>query len=150
MSSDGVSPADANVDTWFKYRMMYLLTVAVMFVLRWLFYPELAVLQFGGGDSDKAIEIYFQYRASFIILMVGIYAYSYMQDWHFERVSMAVLGLSVTALFLDYFNAYVYLGETPKQWIVALTVLRFLVVFCLLMNAVNARHAPKMPRRLWS
>jgi hypothetical protein len=32
----------------------------------------------------------------------------------------------------------------------ALLTLRFLAIFCLLMNVMNARQAPPMPRRLWS
>ena len=150
MSSDGVSPDNANIDSWFKYRMMYLLAAGAMFVLRWLFYPGIAVWQFDGGDSAKTLEIYFQFRASLVILMMSFYIYSYVKDWHFERVSMVVLGVSVTALFFDYFNAYVYLGEIPTQLIFAVIAMRFLAIFCLLMNTMNARHAPKMPRRLWS
>jgi len=150
MTSDGVSPANANIDTWFKYRMVYLFVAAVVFTLRWLFYPGLATLQFQAGDSVNTLEIYFQFRASFAILISSVYIYSYVKNWHFERVSVVILGLNVITLFMDYFNTYEYLAEVPKQWIFAMIVLRFLTVFCLLMNAMNARHAPKMPRRLWS
>jgi hypothetical protein len=73
-----------------------------------------------------------------------------LKDRHFEQVSLVVLTVSVTALMLDYFNAYVYLSQTPAQWIAGLITLRFLAIFCLLMNAMSARHAPPMPRRLWS
>ena len=150
MTSDGVSPANANIDTWFKYRMVYLFVAAVVFTLRWLFYPGLATLQFQAGDSVNTLEIYFQFRASFAILISSVYIYSYVKNWHFERVSVVILGLNVITLFMDYFNTYEYLAEVPKQWIFAMIVLRFLTVFCLLMNAMNARHAPKMPRRVWS
>ncbi len=150
MTSDGASPVNANIDTWFKYRMVYLFVAAVVFTLRWLFYPGLATLQFQAGDSVNTLEIYFQFRASFAILISSVYIYSYVKNWHFERVSVVILGLNVITLFMDYFNTYEYLAEVPKQWIFAMIVLRFLTVFCLLMNAMNARHAPKMPRRLWS
>ena len=130
--------------------MVYLFVAAVVFTLRWLFYPGLATLQFQAGDSVNTLEIYFQFRASFAILISSVYIYSYVKNWHFERVSVVILGLNVITLFMDYFNTYEYLAEVPKQWIFAMIVLRFLTVFCLLMNAMNARHAPKMPRRLWS
>ncbi len=79
-----------------------------------------------------------------------MYAYSYLRDWYFERVSLVFLAVSVIALVLDYFTAYANLSQTPSHWMVGLIGLRFLAIFCLLMNAMNARHAPPMPRRLWS
>jgi hypothetical protein len=150
VTSERASLSNVSIDTWFKYRMAYLIVAAVTFSLKLLYYPGVVTGQFVAGDSAKTLEIYFQFRASFVILISSLYLYSYLKDWYFERVSLAILGVSVAALFLDYFNAYVYLGEIPKQWIAALIVLRFLTVFCLLMNAMNARHAPRMPRRLWS
>ena len=150
VTSERASLANVSIDSWFKYRMAYLLVAVVTFTLKLLYYPGITTGQFDAGDSATTLEIYFLFRASFVILISSFYIYSYLKDWYFERVSVAILGVSVMALFLDYFNAYVYLGETPKQWIVVLIVLRFLTVFCLLMNAMNARHAPLMPRRLWS
>ncbi len=60
------------------------------------------------------------------------------------------MGIALTALVMDYFNAYVYLSESPMQWINGLIALRFLAVGCLLLNALNAKQAPAMPRHLWS
>ena len=150
MTSERARPANANVDTWFKYRMVYLLMAVMAFILKLLYYPGTTTGQFDAGANTKTLEIYFQYRASFVILISSIYLYSYLKDWHFERVSLAILGISVTALILDYFNAFVYLSQTPSQWVTGLIGLRFLAILCLLMNAMNARHAPPMPRRLWS
>jgi hypothetical protein len=150
VTSEGVAPANVNIDTWFKYRMVYLFAAVVTFTLKLLYYPGIETGQFDAGSSAGTLELYFQYRASIVILFSGIYTYSYLKDWYFERVSLAILGVSVTALFMDYFNAYIYMGQTPMQWIVAVIALRFLAIFCLLMNAMNARHAPPMPRRLWS
>ncbi len=148
--SKQVRSANAGIDTWFKYRMAYLLAAVVTFTLKLLYYPGIATGQFDAGASAGTLEIYFKYRASFVILISGLYMYSYLKDWYFEKVSLYILGVSVIALLLDYFNAYVYLGQTSSHWIVALIALRFLTIFCLLMNAMNARHAPPMPRRLWS
>ncbi len=150
VTTDRLCAADASIDTWFKYRMAYLLAAVVTFSLKLLFYPGIATGQFDAGASAGTLAIYFQFRASFVILISCFYIYSYLKGWHFERVSLAILGISVTALLLDYLNAYVYLNQTTTQWIVVLIALRFLTVFCLLLNAMNARHAPPMPRRLWS
>jgi hypothetical protein len=142
--------AGVGVDVWFKYRMIFLLAVVVAFTGKLLFMPALAAANFDLGESDLSLDLYFQFRAGFIVMITGLYLYSYLRDWQFERVSLLVLSVAVTALMLDYFNAYVYLSQTPTQWITGLIGLRFLVIFCLLMNAMSARHAPPMPRRLWS
>jgi len=139
-----------GVDTWFKYRMVFLLAVAMTYAAKLLFFPALATANFDLGTSALSLNQYLQYRAGFIILISTVYVYSYLKDWHFEQVSLVVLTVSVTALMLDYFNAYVHLSQTPAQWIAGLIALRFLAIFCLLMNAMSARHAPPMPRRLWS
>jgi hypothetical protein len=140
----------AAVDVWFKYRMIFLLVLVVAYNSKLLFWPALAAANFDLGDSHQSLDSYFQFRAGLVSTITGIYLYSYLKDWHFEQVSLLVLGVSVTALVLDYFNAYVYLSQTPAQWVTGLIGLRFLAIFCLLMNAMNARHAPPMPRRLWS
>jgi hypothetical protein len=139
-----------GVDTWFKYRMVFLLAVAMTYAAKLLFFPALVTANFDLGTSALSLNQYLQYRAGFVILISAVYVYSYLKDWHFEQVSLVVLTVSVTALMLDYFNAYVHLSQTPAQWIAGLITLRFLAIFCLLMNAMSARHAPPMPRRLWS
>ena len=148
--SERAYPTNASIDTWFKFRMAYLLVAVVTFTLKLLYYPGVATGQFDAGANAETLGFYFQYRAGFVILISYGYIYSYLKDWHFEKVSLAILMVGVTALVLDYFKAYVYLSQTPVQWIAGLIALRFLAIFCLLMNAMNARHAPPMPRRLWS
>jgi hypothetical protein len=142
--------AGAGVDVWFKYRMIFLLAVVVAYTAKLLFFPALASANFDLSASHLTLDRYFQFRAGFITVISGVYLYSYLRDWQFERVSLLVLGVAVTALVLDYFNAYLYLSQTPSQWVAGLIALRFLAIFCLLINAMSARHAPPMPRRLWS
>lgn len=149
-SAERMPLADVGVDVWFKYRMLFLLAVVVAYTSKLLFFPALAAVNFDLGAGTFSLDRYFQFRAGFVILISAVYLYSYLKDWHFERVSLVFLGVGVTALVLDYFNAYVYLSQTPTQWIAGLIALRFLAIFCLLMNAMSARHAPPMPRRLWS
>ncbi|MDO9279460.1 MAG: hypothetical protein Q7U05_12965 [Polaromonas sp.] len=142
--------ANAGVDVWFKFRMLFLLAVVTTYTGKLLFFPALAAANYDLGASAVSLSHYFQYRAGFVILISAVYLYSYLKDWHFEQVSLVFLGVGVTALVLDYFNAYMYLSQTPMQWVAGLIALRFLAIFCLLMNAMNARHAPPAPRRLWS
>jgi len=142
--------ADAGVDGWFKYRMLFLLAVAGMYTGKLLFPPAMVAANFGLGASAFPLDHYFQYRAGFVFFISAAYLYSYLKDWHFERVSLVFFGVGVSALVLDYFNAYVYISQTPTQWVAGLIALRFLAIICLLVNAMSARHAPPMPRRLWS
>ncbi len=150
LSTERARAVAAGVDTWFKYRILFLLSVAVSYASKLIFFPELAVGNFEPGGEAETLTRYLQYRAGFVVLISAVYLYSYLKDWHFEQVSLVCLGVGVTALLLDYFNAYVYLSQTPSQWVAGLIALRFMSVFCLLMNAMSARHAPPMPRRLWS
>lgn len=139
------------VDTWFKYRNLFLLLVATSQVIKLLFFSHLAIGNFELGALDvEAFEHYLVFRACFVIAIAAFYLFSYLKDWHFEKVSLLYVGIAITALVMDYFNAYVYLSENPLQWMTGLIALRFLAVGCLLMNALRASRAPTMPRRLWS
>lgn len=150
VSTERMRAADTGIDIWFKYRILFLLAVAVAYTGKLFFFPEMAVGNFEPGGEAETLARYLQYRAGFVVLISAVYLYSYLKDWYFEQVSLVSLGVGVTALLLDYFNAYVYLSQTPAQWVAGLIALRFMAVFCLLMNAMSARHAPPMPRRLWS
>jgi membrane-bound metal-dependent hydrolase YbcI (DUF457 family) len=142
--------AAANVDSGFKYRLFFLLAVVLAYTGKLLLLPSPAAAHYELASSVVSLDRYFQCRAVFVMVISAVYAYSYLRDWYFERVALVFLALSVTALLLDYFTAYAHLSLAPPQWIVGLIGLRFLAIFCLLMNAMNARHAPPMPRRLWS
>ena len=145
------APAASNTDAWFKYRNLFLLVVVISQVIKLMFFSHLAIGNFELGKLDpEAFEHYLVFRACFVIAISAFYLFSYLKDWHFEKMSLLYVGIAVTALVMDYFNAYVYLSENPMQWITGLIALRFLAVGCLLMNALNAKRAPAMPRYLWS
>jgi cation transport ATPase len=138
-------------DQGFKYRMLFLLTVVVVQTLRLLFYPHVAVSPFQAGAMDEAtLHRYMTIRALFVMAISAIYLFSYLKDWYFEKVSMLYVGIAITALVMDYFNAYIYLNGPPAPSTAALIAVRFVAIYCLLMNALRAREAPDMPRSLWS
>jgi hypothetical protein len=144
-------PAASSTDTWFKYRNMFLLLVVTSQVIKLLFFSHLAIGNFELGALDpQAFERYLVFRACFVVLISAFYLFSYLKNWYFEKVSLLYVGIAITALVMDYFNAYVYLSENPMQWMSGLIALRFIAVFCLLMNALRAHRAPDMPRYLWS
>lgn len=145
------APALAEVDTWFKYRNLFLLVVVISQVVKLWFFSHLAIGNFELGMLDvEAFEHYLVFRACFVMVIAAFYLFSYLKNWYFDKVAVLYVGIATTALVMDYFNAYVYLSENPLQWMTGLIALRFLAVFCLLMNALRAARAPDMPRRLWS
>ena len=141
---------DVGLDGGFKYRMTFLFAAVSYYVVKLVFFPALTAGNFDLGASAHDLQRYVLYRAAFVVLATVVYLFSYLRDWQFEKVSLAFLMLALTALVVDYFNVYVYLSAAPAQWVPGLIAGRFVAVFCLLMNAMNARHAPPMPRRLWS
>lgn len=148
---DEDAPVVSNTDSWFKYRNFFLLVVVISQVVKLLFFSHLAIGNFEIGKLDPlAFEHYLVFRACFVLTISAIYLFSYLKDWYFEKVSLLYVGIALTALVMDYFNAYVYLSESPMQWITGLIALRFLAVICLFMNAWHAKRAPAMPRTLWS
>lgn len=145
------SNASSTGDLGFKYRMFFLLTVVVIQTVRLLFYPHLAVTNFQAGVIDEAaLYRYMTIRAFFVIGISAIYLFSYLKDWYFEKISLLYVGIAITALAMDYFNAYIYFNAQPAQTTAGLIALRFVAIYCLFMNALRAREAPAMPRSLWS
>lgn len=144
-------PVRSHTDRGFKYRNLFLFMVVVSQVIKLLFFSHLTVGNFEFGVLDPhAFERYLVFRACFVMVISAFYIFSYLKDWYFEKVSLLYVGIAITALVMDYFNAYVYLSETPMQWVTGLIALRCLAVACLLMNALRAHRAPAMPRHLWS
>ena len=143
--------AGQGVDIWFKYRNLFLLVVVISQLVKLLFFSDLTLSNFDvGAHGTPAFENYLAYRAGFVAVISMLYLLSYLKNWHFEKISFLYVGIAVTALLMDYFNAYVYLSESPAQWVSGLLALRFIAVGCLLLNALNAHRAPSMPRTLWS
>ncbi len=143
-------PVAVGTDTRFKFRMSFLLAIVSYFIVKLLFFPALVSSNFDTKVSPATLKHYFQMRAGFVAFASMVYLFSYLRDWHFEKIALGFFMVAITALVMDYFNAYVYLSPASAQWVPGLIAARLLAVFCLLMNAMNARHVPPMPRHLWS
>ena len=143
--------ATSSGDAGFKYRNFFLLLVVVVQTIRLLFFPHLAASNFQTVAIDEqALYRYMTIRAFFVIAISAVYLFSYLKNWYFEKVALLYVGIAITALLMDYFNAYVYFNQQPEQWAVGLIAFRFIAIYCLFMNALRAREAPNMPRYLWS
>jgi hypothetical protein len=145
------SHATPSGDPWFKYRNAFLLVVVIVQTIRLLFFPHLAAANFQAGAIDEqALYRYMTIRAIFVVAISATYLFSYLKNWYFEKIALLYVGIAITALLMDYFNAYVYFNQQPQQWAVGLIAFRFVAIYCLFMNALRAREAPPMPRYMWS
>jgi len=135
----------------FKFRNLFLLALVSVQTIRLMFFRHVAVTQFQTEDLDvQALHRYMEMRGLFIMVISGIYLFSYLKDWYFEKVALLYVGIAITALMMDYLNAYIYFTQQPVHLTLSLTALRLAAIYCLVMNAWYAKQAPAMPRTLWS
>ena len=151
--SVALAPGDASpyaVDTWFKYRNAYLVTVIGFYVVKLLFFTDETVSHFAILPADKAdLILYIRLRALGVVVFTGFYVWSYLTNWKFEKVALTFAIVSGTLCVMDYFNAYIYLHEQARPLVSWLLGFRLLAVICLGLNANNAARAPLMPRSIW-
>ncbi len=141
-----------QVDSWFKHRMVFLFVLMIAYSVKLSFFTHSAASNFSGSGADAGDLVdYARFRVVILLLFSGTYLYSYLKNWYFEKLSLFFVGVIVSALIFDYATAYFVLLDLPlTPFAFALLALRLMVVYCVVMNAVNARRAPPMPRRLWS
>ncbi len=141
--------AALNYDRWFKWRMLFLLAVALSYLLKLVFFRDIALANFDiPSDREHAVTTYLNWRIWSASFLVALYLFSYLKRWHFATISWIVVGVATTALVSDYFNVYLLTTATPPQWMSGLLALRFMAIACLLQNAINARRLPPIrPRR---
>ncbi len=143
------SVAVLKYDRWFKARMLFLLLVACAYLLKLIFFRDVALANFEiPNGHEQALAAYLNWRIVSALGLIGLYLFSYLKRWHFGTVSWVVAGIAVTALISDYLRVYVLTVSEPPQWMFGLLLLRFAAIACLLVNAVNARRLP--PRHLHS
>lgn len=149
MAPDGGEPMSNGLG--FKFRNLFLLALVSVQTIRLMFFRHVAVTQFQTEDLDvQALHRYMEMRGLFIMVISGIYLFSYLKDWYFEKVTLLYVGIAITALMMDYLNAYIYFTQQPVHLTLSLTALRLAAIYCLVMNAWYAKQAPAMPRTLWS
>jgi len=94
MSED--APVTYDTDVWFKYRNLFLLVTVISQVIKLLFFSHLAIGNFELGTLDPvAFKHYLAFRACFVIAISYFYLFSYLRDWHFEKVSVLYVGIDL-------------------------------------------------------
>jgi hypothetical protein len=135
----------------FRFRNFFLLALVSVQTIRLMFFRHVVVTQFQTEALDaQTLHRYMEMRGLFIMVISGIYLFSYLKNWYFEKVALLYVGIAITALLMDYLNAYIYFNPQPVHITLSLTMLRLAAIYCLVMNAWYAKQAPAMPRYLWS
>ena len=130
--------------------MTFLLVFGVLIIIRNLFFPE-TVLEFTGQIKEEpAFLLLFQARAFLGAGMLSLYFYSYLKDWHFERVGYFVTGMISTVFIRDFLTHFMLSSNPLTILIIFDLVLRGCIFGCFLLNALRDNRAPSMPRTLWS
>ena len=140
----------SGVDTGFKYRNAYVLLVATMALVRSIFFPEIVQQQLNLIDSVGDITSYVQMRGFLLLVMSTVYFFSYIKDWHCEKISLVLAAFALVWLLADSFS-FGRFGIGPMQPVMVGTfLLRAGAVYCLLMNSIRDDRAPAMPRTVFS
>ena len=139
-----------GVDTGFRWRHIFLGLLCVGFIIRLLFFPEIAAsyFDFSGHEVGRKI-VYLQMRGWLILAGVSVYCYSYIKDWHFPQVSLVMFAMSLTSLCLDLINIYAYTYEGTPKFVTAMILLRITAVYLLFLSAIRSSRLPPMPRRFF-
>ncbi len=143
--------AGVLVDIWFRHRMRFLSVLLLAFSIKLIYFPAGALSHYDDQlvSADYLLR-YANYRVVFIWLFAALYTFSYLKDWHFQKLSWAFFGTSLMALIIDLVSVYPYAGDALGLWLAALIALRLTTLYFMLLNALNAHRVPAMPRRPWS
>ena len=138
-----------GVDAHCKYRTAFLLFAAWYFLVLLLFFPQqtYSELNLPAGSPDMAQ--YLQNRGWYLLVLGAVYAYSYLRNWHYERIALVAFALSISGFVMDLVNFYNLIASALPPFVGFLMLLRVVFIGCLLVNALRASWAPAPPRHLW-
>jgi len=138
-----------GADAGFTLRNRILMLLILFFVVKLLFFPEQTSTDLNIPPELRDLRPYLQYRGVFIALTTAIYYFSYVKDWHFERISLVLCSVAFTGLAMDFFNVYSWIQGPVSPLVLGFIGLRLVVIYALLMNAIRADRAPPLPRSFW-
>lgn len=142
------SGALLKYDRWFKYRMIFLLALVCAYLVKLIFFRDIALANFDiPADRVQWITTYINWRVCSAAVVTALYVFSYIRRWHFATISWVVTGIATMALISDYINVYSLVASEPPQWMFGMLALRVAAVGCLVINAINARRLPPRPLR---
>ena len=141
--------ATRGVDVHFKYRNAFLLLVAIYFLVLLLLFPQQTYNELNLPNGTPDMAQYFQNRGWYLLVMGGVYTFSYLRDWHFERIALIAFALAISGFVMELMNYYNHIASPLPPFVGFLMLLRVVFIGCLLLNALRAQWAPAPPRHLW-
>ncbi len=146
MSADERPALVLTYDRWMKWRMLFLFGIAVTYLIRLIFFRDIALAAFDiASNRAPTLSAYVNWRIASASGVIGIYLYSYLRRWHFVTISWTIAGIATISLVADYLTVYMLTSAQPPYWMRGVLALRIIVIACLLLNAVNARKLPPRP-----
>ncbi len=149
------APTDRNgaydytgVDRYFWHRSVFMLAVSIFDTVVLLFLPHEVFRVFELPEGAPALARYLHLEGWVGLLVTVLYGYSYLRDWNFDRIALVSFAIMLTNFGHDFF--YIADAIVPIQPVVVVaTLARALAILFLLINALNAKRAPPVHRRLW-
>ncbi len=137
-----------GVDPWFGVRNLVVLLITLFFGVRIVLLPEAVVGQFAGVDHDYVLS-HLRAWLVYMLAMVALYFYSYLRDWHFDRVVTLLFAAAFSGFVMDVVQLYVYIAPQATVTIWVGLVLRVLGLWLLGLNMLRSARRPPMPRSLF-
>lgn len=140
-------PITDNIDTWYKYRNLYLFCAAVLYLIKLLVVSEVDPRP----DERFRLSIYLYLHALLVFLAGFVYGWSYLRNWKFDQIAQTFAIIGVTLFFTDLLNTLLFLEESIGEQLMSYDLpLQLLATVCLTLNALHTARAPLMPRTPWS
>lgn len=140
-------PITDGIDSWYKYRNLYLFCAAFLYIVKLLVVTEVDPRP----DERLRLSIYLYLHALLVFLACFVYGWSYLKNWKFDQIAQTFAIIGVTLFVTDLLNTVLFLDEGIGERLMSYDLpLRLLTVACLTLNALHAARAPWMPRTLWS
>ena len=145
MPAPPIKKADADNSFW--YRNAFLLAVSIFDTVMLLRFPHEIYRTFHIDPGATDLARYLTMVGWSGIGITLVYAYSYLRDWQFERVSLICFAVLLTNYGHDFFY-FSGLNVPLQPMVVVVAVLRLMALVCMLINAIQAKKAPPAHRRL--
>ena len=144
----GVSSPD-RIDKFFPVRFWALTAIVAIFAYRLLFDTE-NTARFLSSDplEVKRLMSFLYFRGWFILVMTGIYLYSYLKSRYYGITSFAVLLLVIVNFAFDLVSVYHDLLDKPPRQLTLLIMIRLIAMFCLYLNLTHYQNLPAPRDRL--
>lgn len=144
------SPETTHAPGWgFKYRNIFLLLCTLWFLLKLLLFPEANYQVLTSTLATELFLPYLQKRGWLHLFWLLIYSWSYAKDWHFQKIALVCFASEVTIFCMDVLVVYSYWSGPFEPLLTFFVLLRLAFIGCLMVNALYAHKAPRLPRALW-